>query len=526
MIFGSPFGAGFGDPSNSVAYFEAVPKNGGATIGCRLTPRPSGLSSLWGNAYWQFYRNAKLFTVKYIADGIISPRIDIPNDPNSTTTSILALRVGALADPLFDCSNVARTFETATSPRYTIKWQWTPECLGSPDGGNYTSSWTATKVTYAMCRRSIVRQTWSTLDYDLAYSGGNVTVTVRNGNSGTIAQGTGAVGGSITVANVDGSGAAFTVTVSAGTNNSGTLNFRWPASMSIKRGVSDPPSTVIATISFNFSDYCTWTEASDVAAGTYYYRITPNTDTGEPGVDSPSYTTVIPGAPQPPTSFAYSSGNAGAPVLTFKASTTPGATYRLYIQKIGQGFFNFNQTPVTAGPFTPGSTQTINAAAVTGYAGSAYYILRAVNGSTEEQNVNMVGVEFDGTGVYVPPRPNTPNILDGTVAVTAGRTLNAYASYNSIGELGVATQLKLYIRTPSGSASSVYTATLGPAVDSIKRALLTYTLPADGYYYISASALTAAGAESLNRSAESLIYVSNETTFANANPYLTQLSRG
>ena len=296
--------------------------------------------------------------------------------------------------------------------------------------------------------------------------------------------------------------------------------------MAIKRGAADPPTVVIDTVDFNFSDFKIWTEKADVAAGTYYYRIMPNTDTGEPGVDSASMIAVIPGAPQPPLNLARQSGNAAATVLQFNASTTPGATYNLYTQQPNVGFMNFSQTPVTVGPFTAGSLQTINAPAITGYAGTAYFILRAVNGGTEEQNCVMVPVEYDSGGVFVAPRPNTPNLVEMSAAITAGRTLNIRGVYNNAGQKGVATQLKLYSRTPSGVAASVFTASLATAVDGIQSALLTYTFPADGYYYISVTALTAAGAESATASSEYLVYVSTELTFANAAPYQSQVARG
>lgn len=515
MRYGSPYGAGYGSPDNCISYVEAIPQNGNTSIAVAFTPRTN-----WGNAYWGIYRNGRLFRNVWAAEGSITPPVYVPNDPGSTLTSIVLLRIGHLADPTFDISPVAREYDSLTSPRVTLRWNWTPEIIGSPDDGGVSSSWVLNGLTRAAMRTVPAHPTWTVLDWSIAVSGPNATVTVYNGNSLPLASGTGTFPGTITLTQLNSSGISGSVALSAGAVNlTATLNARWFSDMLVRRDVSNPPSPIVATVPFNFKDTDNWTEPANLTPGTYYYRTTPQTDTGENGTNSTVLTAVVPGPPNPPTNLAYQSGNAAATVLSFTASGTAGVTYRAYLEQPGAGFMNMNDIAATAGI---GAT-TITLPAITGYAGTAYVTLRAVNAGVEDKNKTMLALEYDGSGNFVPARPNTPFIDVSSLAITSGLNLSIVGRYNSNRQKGVATQLQLFTRTPTGSynfASPAATASLSATNPPYSNATLNYTFLSSGYYYITIMAATAGGTQSAIQATEMLVYVSTSTP-ANVDPTLS-----
>jgi len=114
-----------------------------------------------------------------------------------------------------------------------------------------------------------------------------------------------------------------------------------------------------------------------------------------------------------------------------------------------------------------------------------------------ETNLNVLRIEYDDSGNYVPPRPNAPGIVASSIQITAGRTLSVQGSYPTANEAGVATALQLFSRTPLGSydfdtveATGTLAAGLRPGV---KSATLAKTFDSDGPRYICLRAVTADG---------------------------------
>jgi hypothetical protein len=522
MRFGSPFTAGFGAPDKMVAYCYGELAADHTSARFRFTPRTG-----YGGAHFALCVNARGVAHRFVAEGE-EASVRVPLRWGAGVTSFLALRVGGCSDPAWDPSLVARTFEAADALRVSLELPFNPEVLGAvkaEDNGVYCSSWSLTGLD---CRRNITplkpTRTRAFLDLDLAVAGGNVTVTLSKGGV-AVASGTGAVGGSVTLAEQNGSGLSGSVTVAAGvvSTTGARLYVRWPASVQVLRDAADPPTVAVATIPFNGDSTRRWTERSDLAAGIWYYRLRAVSDTGENGTPSATLSFVVPLTPGPPTGPAYLSGNAAATVLSFVASATAGASYRAYLQQIGAELVDLEAIAATA---AAGATQ-ITLPALTGYAGTARVILRAVKDGLEERNLAQLDLEYDAAGVFVPPRPNACGLAAESEAVIAGLTLAVPAIYDSAREKATATHVHLYKRTVGGSYAGTpdASANLAARGNGLKRAALSYTFGAAGWYYVRPRAATAANIESVAAACpEYLVYVSDADPSA---PVLAgELSRG
>lgn len=341
-----------------------------------------------------------------------------------------------------------------------------------------------------------------------AVAGSMATVTLKRYGS-VVASGTVSAPGTCTLDEQNDSGISGTVAVGASPTDvtGAALHVRFPQSLRVLRDQTDPPTTIRETVAFNRSDQGVWTEPEDLDPGTYYYRAEYVSDTGDEGAETATSTVTIPGPPEPPTNLAYSSGNAAATVLSFTPSPTSGATYRAYLMQPGGTAINFADPAATA----PAGSTSITLPAISGYPGTAYVVVRAVSaGGVEEVNGEVLALEYDASGNYVAPRPNTPAIRDWSV--TAGNTLQVTASYDPTDEAGTATQVHLCTRTPSGSydwtnPDATASLSISPLHPEAKTASLQVTGLADGWHYVAVKAATAAGVQSADASDEVLIYV-------------------
>lgn len=498
------YGMGYGLPDNHLDFFD-IEVNGGVIL---VRFRPATQSPARGDEYFGIYRNAKLVDTIYAKANEITERISVLPEPGHSIQTIVILSHGFLADPAFSQPELARIVEQNESGRVTLRWIWQVHEVGSYDDTNdYATNWALSGLTYDQARRVTGYPTRGELDYDIAVSGGNATVTLRNGTQ-TLATGTGAVGTTVTLAEANSSGITGTVDIDAGAVTTSNLHLylRWPESMKILRDTSDPPSTLITTVAFNKLNEGAFTEAADLAAGTYYYRIQPVSDTGDDGTVSDTLTAAVPGVPDSPGDPEYVSGNYNNTVISWEESTTPGATYNVYVQQVGETM-NKNdptQTLVTGSDQTTLPTMT--------YPGKAYVLVRALNGGVESRNGAFFELEYDSAGNYVAKRPNTPTLDAWSQDVSSGRSLTISCTYDTSFEAAEATQVQLFVRTLTGSydyASPVNTQSLGNAINNVKQATLSYTFPANGLYWITAKAATAGGVQSENPATELLVYVSD-----------------
>jgi len=501
MRFGGWFGLPFGGAEQVLGLFEAELVNSGSSVRVRFAPQ-SGEGARW----FGVYLNARLQTIVYVEEGATYGPIHLP--AKGLDGSVLVLPHGRQTTG--EMERVARTFDEPTSPKATLSWTWTPEVIGCFDAAGDVnpdlSAWSLTGLSPQALEQTETA-TRMQLKVGVVTDSGTTTVTLyRNGLD--VASGSCTAPATCTLAEANDSGISGTVDVGATPTDAedSVLRVRWPYSMQVLRDVTDPPTTVRATVLFDRQAAPFWTEPTALSANTYYYRLRPVSDTGDAGTATASFTAAIPGPPAAPSGLAYASGNAAATVLSFTPSATAGATYRLYLQAIGAAYLDVMNIAATA---LAGAT-TITLPAVTGYAGTVRVILRAVSGGVEEENCEVYKVEYDAAGARVAPRPNDPQIA--SVAVTAGTALSVVGAYDTTDEAGVATTLKLYVRTTSGSydfASPDGTGTLAAAAHtSLKTATISYA-GSNGWRYVTLKAATAAGVLSEGYAEERLVYFSD-----------------
>jgi hypothetical protein len=468
-----------------------------------------------GNAWFGVYLNADYCGWVYAVEGVTaSINVTIP-PARGANLSVVVLRQGSMQ--AYDQSRAARGYDGESAAQATLTVAWPAEILGTPENANL-SAWTLAGLTYALADRGETK-TRGAFTINLTVTGGTATLALANGG-GTLASGSVAVPGTITLAEQNNSGLSGTVAIGAGAATwGGLLYLRWPASLEIYRAAANPPTVLIDTETFAGYDTTVYTDPALLAAGTYYYRTRFVSDTGESGAYGAAQAEVIPGLPGAPGTLAYLSGTAAATILSFTASATVGATYRAYTMGIGGSFIDVDNIAATA---AAGATQ-ITLPALSGYPGTAQAIVRAVYGGVEEKNGAAVSLEYDAAGAYVPARPSAPGVKG--FSVSAGLTLNVTGTYSRGSDLGVATQLQLFTRAPGGSynySSPDATAALA-AAGSMQTAALAATLT-DGWWYFVLKSATAAGVQSAAASAEYLALIADDVLSAPSVAYA--LNRG
>ena len=513
MRYGSPWGSGWGSPDNMVAYAYFRKRNdnsGGILI---FKPRAN-----YGNDYFAVGLNARPIENVYAKEGL-ETKIFCPLPWGARTFAVMPVRIGALSDPKYLISKVLRVYEALQNKRVTLKITFKPKVIEPLLNDNaYTSAWTITGLRKNAHTLPVAgHPQWGRMTLTISVSGGVVTLTLKVGTY-AVASGSATILGApftvnLTASNSSGVTASCTVAAAVASTDA-TIDVRWPYSMRVLRDTTDPPTTLRATVLFRGDNVIRWTEPEDLASGTYYYRDQPVSDTGDVGTASSSVSKVITAPPTAPTSLAYSSGNAAAMVLSFLNSATAGATYRAYLPIVIGNQMSLNDIQATKAAGTPSASNTITLPAITGYPGTIPVLVRAVSGGVEERNGNILFLEFDSSGVFIPARPNTPGLQRDSIAITSGLSLAARATYDPTNEKGVATTIQLFKRTPSGSYnynSADASGTLASSVGTLKAANLSYVFASAGYYYVRVLAATAGGVQSPSADApELLVFVSAE----------------
>jgi len=536
MRYGSPHAAGYGDPENHFAY--VIPDRAEmATRGYTSVPVLIKQLSTHVPAWIHVYRNGQKAAQIYDADGkekIVT--LDVPWGSNSM--SILALRTGMLSDPAYQMNRVARYFESNTDTGNKLP---SLEIIFSPaiveperTEGSHTSSWSLSGLVLGGNTARVEHHpTWGRLTFTITVADGICTIELSVGFR-VVASGSAAVDASpftLTLTEENDSGVSGSVTVADTVDDAeGTLDARWPASILIKRDTTDPPTTTVATVPFTGENVVRWSEPIELAAGTYYYRTQPVSDTNKAGTASASQTVIVLGAPAAPTNLAYSSGGVDDLVLSFNRSATAGAAYRLYYTTVQpDGIITLNYIRDTAIAGTPGAAATISLSEDLEEGGTLGFILRAVNGGVEEKNLNMLLIEFDGAGARVPPRPNTPGINPRGITWANGLDATIPVTYDPTKEKGTATEIQIFTRTEGGAYdfdTPAATTALSAASDgsTLKRANVPYTFPLSGYFYIKALAATADGTLSVAADAAEIQILASDATLP-AQAFTVGLSR-
>ena len=526
MIYGSLWASGWGDPAN--AFVHSYPDLlTAAKVGYLYIPWHFQLRSTFGNSYIAVWVNGKRYATPYIPEGqdvIVNVQV-----PAGTSVSVWAIRLNQLNDSSWDNPLIPLLLEQAVVQQVVLTWTFQPTVIQTAlQGGTYCSSWVLNGLVQGSnCAVVSAHPYWGKLTFTISVVAGVATIQMFN-NSTLVLQGVGNVGTTISLVGQNRSGLSGSVALAGGAVNvnDGVLCVRWPSSFAVFRGTTSPPAAQIATVPFDPNNNpVRWPDPQLLTGGnTYYYRGQEISDTGEAGSFTSIKSFPIPAPPAPPTALSYVSGNAGGTTISFQNSATAGAAYKVYAPTAIGGVPNLNAPVATVAAGTPSAVQTVALPAVTGYPGLLPVIVRASVGGVEESNVNTLVLEYDASGNYVPARPNAPGILSWTM--TAGKTVTAQVVYSPANQIVAPTLFRLYLRTPTGSyisaAASAAPTTLG---NGMLTAQIVYAIPSDGFYYMVARAVSAAGIENSSLLDVETLVEADDTVLAAPSDFDGELGR-
>lgn len=480
-IFGQSFGAGFGDPDNHIA--DIIYDN---TRGMAILAADG-----FGDQYYSIFINGVTSRSVWCPEGQYTDWVYLDSPEKSM---LLLLGTGQNTDGL---SNPLNALELPM--RFvTALWIWSTDVIDPPELPELTN-WTLSGIKREHIT-TLDQFTRGTIPVTVTEAAGTVTVTLS-----TIAEGSGPVGSTITLTELNSSGVSGSVDASLSTvTDSGIVEVRFPEKMEILRDTFSPPTTVRTTERYNSADTATWQEPNALDAGTYYYSLRAISDTKDTGdASTPQEITVI-AEPEPPTDIAYVSGNYSNTAISWTASTTPGATYNVYLRDADETDLD-TLTPIQT--LVAGSTGTT--LPTLAFPGTVTVLVRCELGGLEEKNLDKLDITYDSAGDKVDPEPNIASIRD--VRVASGTSVTIEADYDSTSEAAVATEIEFFSRTASGSYNlSSPDATQGLSNTlPVKFASATISL-ANGNHYVSVRAKTAAGAVSESLSDEQFVFVSDE----------------
>lgn len=475
-----------------------------------FTPRPT-----LGDSWWGIYVNAIRVRNVYAVEGAVTrARVSLPWGSNSW--NVIILHHGALSDPTYSSTLAVRLEEGVEGRRSNLEWTWPYEVLGDVDDeGLYLSNWVLNGVIpFDNILPVEGKPTWGQLEGSLTVSGGTATVELALHGS-VVASGSGAVGTTVSFSASNGSGLYGSVDVIGGaaTDADFDVYVRFPASASVLRNATDPPSTVVASVPFRGTQTERWQEQSELSPGTYYYALKMVSDTGVSGTASSSFPITILGHPQGPSGFSGFSGNKSAFYVGVVPSPTPGASYALYAADMNEVMDLV--TPTLQDNSAHVSNFTMGPLGFTGFSGYAYVLVQGFSGGLRSNNGDVLKLEFDQYSAWIPPRPNPAGVLSFS---GSGLTLTVIATQSTREEDLAATTVYLFVRPVDGAydyTTPSATATLGAATNGVKRATLTYTAPTDGLYQAIVLAVASDGTRStLDDAPEVLTYLSDDTPAA------------
>jgi hypothetical protein len=566
MRYGTCYGSTYGDPAAALEFVRLWPRQDGDTPTSRLVsfkPRTG-----CGDAWFAICVCGQPATEVFAAEGFETDPVRLTVPVGATSISVEVLRLGYAQIPLDNLTGPAQEGET-DARRVSARWSWSPRVEAPANDGGKTSAWNLSGLFRANTGR-IAARTRGLLTFDVDVTDGVATVAVYAGDN-LVASGAATLSGAtvVTLAAEGSSGLSGAVTLAADTTSfsDGELLIRWPSAMQVLRGTANPPTVVVATGIYNERDAANWIEPADLSGGTYYYRLRSISDTGDVGDVSAISEFVVSTIPQPVSGLAYARGNAAATVLAFVGSLTAGVTFEAFVQAMGALAFDLETAAATAAPAasrislhayaqgafvapatpngyryecttagtsgvsapgwtpTPGATITdgtcvwtcrkyeITLPFLSGSPGTARVLVRAVLGELDDDgNANFVELPYDASGVYVAPAPNAPELREGTLAITGGRTLALQALYSSLGEAGAATKVHLFVAATADGfdwdspADEELLANLGAKQFA---ATLSTTPATNGTWYLAAKAVTAGGTQGTSSNVVA-VFVSDE----------------
>lgn len=302
------------------------------------------------------------------------------------------------------------------------------------------------------------------------------------------------------------------------------LFFRWPASINFYRrrdpfthgftgtDGTDSSNVLIQNVKFTGQDVSTWIDPTILSTETYLYQTQVISDTGAVGPLSQAQEIFINVAPGPASNIIFITGNRFSPQIAWIASPTPGCVYNIYIRNPPvNGYSNFDTNSPSVNHFN--GTGLILPVLQNGI---STILIRAVNPFGKEENQGTtIDLDFEND-IYVPLRPNIPNIMTTKVDQ---HSCAVVVSYNPNGQLGVATQIQLFISSSSGIYPALPVAIAGITGGYFNRSSFNLTGLSDGYHFLVARSLTALGVQSFESTEVSFLVLAETNLQSGFTPH-------
>lgn len=279
---------------------------------------------------------------------------------------------------------------------------------------------------------------------------GTMTVTLT-ANGVVVASGSAATGIAVNLplAEVNGSGVSGTVNVDYTADATATVYARWPAKVN---QYYDPGTVNTSGAEKGFAPDDGYSNtlshrSARLTPGAYQVATRLVDEGGNKGAASTPIAVTVPGPPEPPGQPAYVSGGSTGTVIGWSPSSTAGATYNIYDSgAVNPAMDTLGWLDLDAPTASTANTQFTLPDCGGGYTGIRRVLVRALNGTWEEGNSQILDLEY-ADGVRVPPRPNSP--FSTVPPVVSGRTLTVRYVYHRAGEKAAPAQFALYLIQPN-----------------------------------------------------------------------------
>lgn len=466
----------------------------------------------YGGRYYAVYANARRAAAVFAREdggGMAAAAVGVR--PGARDLSIHLEDLGCWPDAGYDPAFTALEFEALSARQIAFSWEAEPELIERGDGLEQFDAWSISGLKrFSNCAPVAGFPTRGALGITLENAAGTRTVTLYAG-AAAVARGSRSGDGAVDLTALNASGVSGTVTLAYAEDVPLGVVFveaRWPAAYQIHHAtgsLSFPRAPEAVAADDGTSNRFAYTSPR-LAAGAYHAAVLPVSDSGVAAASATAQDVELLGPPEPPAGLAYSSGGASATEISWQASATPGATYRVYDSAI-EGATDLAAPAATHATGSGTLAQTLPALA--GYPGVRRVLVRAVSGGVEELNAELLRIEYDAAGNVVPARPNAPRVR--ALAVSNGLTVTVRALYFSAHEAAAAQDALLFMAALEDEidyGSPVASAAWSDAVGGVRETAVAAAAPADGWYKVAVRAAAAGGTQDAGGAWER-VYVSS-----------------
>lgn len=432
MFPGMPTTTAPGDAEGQIDYLTAENIPGGINILCRMR---AGYSQ-----YVVFIFDGKIIGAFPVTDDAITT-VPVFNDTDGVHT-IIALPNGEWPYPIqaacdaavqYFGLNAARTIHFVVRP--TLQYLL-------PDAVNVVvTATTGAQRNGNLDNDAEGRANWASFDYESVDIGGgdfSLTITARGQ---TVAYGEGP-SGSITADAVD-SGLTVTATVTGA--ESGTCWIRWPVKYGLywAGNFPTPDAYIQDDGASNVFSYTTpMLDTANYSCYTSQFDDNDNVST-----TSGTVSIAIQEYPNPPENLRYVSGNNVSTTIAWDAPATGPTPDEYHVYDSAENAENFLDT------FTPTDSTVAFTLALGSSVAPPYtrkIIVRAALLGDIEKNLNILEINYDAAGDYIPPQPNTPTLFGSPNAT--GQDFSVVASYDPAGQAAAPVTIDLFAWPADGAA--------------------------------------------------------------------------